>query len=257
MIGFLERWLVFRPVHHEIEWGNPPSEVRTEDVWLSLLQATRVHAWWCVPEKWSPADGAVLFSHGYSGNLSHCAEGVRRLVTLLGQAVLVYDYPGYGRSTGKPSEAACIASAEAALDFIIREKHVPPERVLLYGGSLGGAMAIDLAARQPYRALLLVSAFTSIPDMARKRYPWFPIGRFIRNRFDNLAKIGRCPGRVFIAHGTADGFVPFSMAEQLFDAAREPKRFFPMLGHDHRHRPGPDFYNEVQRFLADHPGKIA
>jgi fermentation-respiration switch protein FrsA (DUF1100 family) len=182
---------------------------------------------------------------------------VRRLVTLLGQAVLVYDYPGYGRSTGKPSEAACIASAEAALDCLIREKHVPPEMVILYGGSLGGAMAIDLAVRQPYRALLLVSAFTSIPAMARKQYPWFPIGRFIRNRFDNLARISRCPGRVFIAHGTADGFVPFWMGEQLFAAAREPKRFFPMVGYDHRHRPGPDFYNEVQRFLAEISGKAA
>jgi fermentation-respiration switch protein FrsA (DUF1100 family) len=87
--------------------------------------------------------------------------------------------------------------------------------------------------------------------MAGREYPWLPVRRFIRNRFDNLARIGRCPGRVFIAHGTADSYVPFSMGEQLYATAREPKRFFPMVGHEHHHSPGPDFYAELQRFLDE------
>src|SRR2546423_1463588 len=122
MIGFLERKLLFHPASHVREWADPPAELRTEDVWFSLPGGVRVHGWWCVRERWTPAGGAVLYSHGYAGNLSRCGEGVRRLVTLLGQAVLVYDYPGYGRSTGKPSEPGCVASAEAALDWLVSKQ---------------------------------------------------------------------------------------------------------------------------------------
>jgi hypothetical protein len=110
-------------------------------------------------------------------------------------------------------------------------------------------VSVDLATRRDYRALVLVSPFTSVSDMATKQYPWLPARRFIRNRFDNLAKIGRCAGRVFLAHGTADRFVPYWMGEKLFAAAPEPKRLFPMAGHDHHHTPGADFYQELQRFL--------
>jgi fermentation-respiration switch protein FrsA (DUF1100 family) len=249
MFGAIERRLIFRPASQAQAWTEAPPELHARDVWLSLPGGVLAHAWWCEPEGWQPATGAVLYCHGNAGNLSQRAESVRRWITLLGQAALIFDYPGYGRSTGKPSEPGCYAAGEAGLDWIARERGVSAERIILFGGSLGGGIAIELATRRPYRVLVVVSAFTSVPDMARKQYPWLPVGRFIRNRFDNLAKMPRCPGRVFIAHGTADRYVPFSMGEKLFAAAREPKRFFPMTGYEHHHSPGPDFYAEMQRFL--------
>jgi fermentation-respiration switch protein FrsA (DUF1100 family) len=252
MIGLIERRLLFRPQTQAESWSDPPPELRARDVWFELPGKVRAHAWWCEPKGWSPDHGATHYSHGNAGNLSQRAESVRRWMTLMRQAVLIYDYPGYGRSSGKPSEAGCYTVGETAFNWIVGDRGVSPGRVLFYGGSLGGAIAIELATRQPYRALILVSAFTSVPDMAKKQYPWLPVRPFIRNRFENLAKIPRCPGRVFIAHGTADRYVPYRMGEQLFAAAPEPKRFFPMVDHDHYHSPGPEFYTELVTFLEQY-----
>ena len=127
---------------------------------------------------------------------------------------------------------------------------MPPERVLLYGGSLGCAVATDLACRRPRRGLVLVSPFTSIPDMAQKQFPWLPGRWLVRQRFDSLAKIGCCRVPVFIAHGTADRLIPFAQGERLYQAANEPKCFFPMPGYDHNHTPGSDFYDALRDFLA-------
>jgi uncharacterized protein len=247
----LERWLVFRPTSYTDQWLDPPAAIRAEDLWLSLEGGVKIHAWWCPPAGWEPSHGALLYAHGNAGNLSHRAEGVRRWQERFAYAVLIFDYPGYGRSTGKPSETGCYAAADAVYDWLLREKDVPAEQIVLYGGSLGGGVAIDLAVRRPYRALVLVNTFTSIPDMAARLYPWLPARRFIRNRFENRAKIGKTAGRVFIAHGTADRMIPFSMGEELYAAAPEPKRFFPLEGFDHNNAPGPDFYVAMKDFLAE------
>jgi fermentation-respiration switch protein FrsA (DUF1100 family) len=244
----VENRFLFRPLKAADDWEPPPPGLSPSDVELTSADGTRVHAWWVAPEGWAPGQGAVLYCHGNAGNLSHRGEGLRRWRDALGQAVLIFDYPGYGRSGGRPSEAGCYAAADAAYDYLTQ--HVPPRRVLLYGGSLGGAVATDVAVRRPHRALVLVSAFTSFPDMAKTVYPWLPAHWLMRNRLDNLAKIGRVGGPVFLAHGTADRVVPFAQGERLFAAAGEPKEFFPLHGYDHNHSPGPDFYAAVRDFLA-------
>src|SRR4051812_4209202 len=131
-----------------------------EDVNLQTPTGTRIHAWWCPPPHWERSQGAVLYCHGNAGNLSHRVEGVLRWHEQLKTAVLLFDYPGYGRSGGKPSEAGCYASTDTAYAYLTEKLQLSPERVLLYGGSLGGGVAIDLAVRRPHRALVLVSAFT-------------------------------------------------------------------------------------------------
>jgi len=249
MWNFLEAKLIFFPTRAEEEWLAPPNE-RVQEVELTASAGSRINTWWCPTKEWEPAHGATLYCHGNAGNLSHRANSITRWQQQMGQAVLIFDYPGYGKSTGKPSELGCYSAAAAAHDWLTQMQRVPAERVLLYGGSLGGAVAIELASRGPYRALVLVSTFTSIPDMAREHYPLLPVRWLIRNRFENLAKIGKCRKPLFIAHGTADSLIPFAHGERLFAAASEPKLFFPMQGYDHNHAPGPEFYRALSEFLA-------
>jgi len=109
----LERWLIFRP-SPAADWVDPPPGLHAEDVWLAPAGGDRVHAWWCPPEGWEPSRGAVLYAHGNAGNLSHRGESVRRWQERVGSGVLIFDYPGYGKSTGRPSEAGCYATADAA-----------------------------------------------------------------------------------------------------------------------------------------------
>jgi uncharacterized protein len=249
MFQALERRLVFRTVTHSQYWKEAPAALRAEDVWLPLGKGETIHGWWCPPPNWTPFHGAVLYCSGYKGNVSQRDVGIAGWQEHLGQGVLAFDYPGYGRSTGKPSEAACYAAADAACDWLAREKGVAPQDVLFYGTSLGGGVAIELATRRPYRALVLLATFTSLPDAAAWRHPWLPVRWLLRSRFDNLAKIGRTPGRIFLAHGAADRSIPFGMAERLFAAAREPKHLLPLPGHEHHHLPGPEFYAELATFL--------
>lgn len=245
----LENWLLYYPVRATQDW-QPPPNARVQDLFLETADGVRIHAWWCPTPDWQPEQGAMLYCHGNAGNLSHRAGTIARWQQHLEMAVLIFDYPGYGQSEGSPSEAGCYAAAEAAYDWLTQTQHVPPERILLYGGSLGGGVAVELAHRRPHRALVLVSAFTSIPDMAQQLYPWLPARWLVRNRFENLAKIGQCTQPAFIAHGSADGLVPYAQGERLFAAASEPKQFFCLEGCGHNDAPTADFYAACRAFLA-------
>ncbi len=129
------------------------------------------------------------------------------------------DYPGFGRSEGSPSEANCFAAADAGYEWLTQTMAVPAKRILLYGGSLGGAVAVDLASRREHRALILVDTFASIPEMAHYLFPYFPVTRLVRNRFDSLSKIGKCKMPIFQVHRVGDPVVPYFQGKRLYDAA--------------------------------------
>ena len=137
---------------------------------------------------------------------------------------------------------------------------MPEQRIILMGGSLGCAIATELAVHHPARALVLTAPFTSVPDMAQKTFPWLPARWLVRNRMDNLRKIREVTCPVLIAHGTADTLIPFSQGERVFEAANQPKRFFPMPGHDHDELPSPAGFAALRDFLRKpnqrHPGSI-
>ncbi len=251
----LENRLVYRPVTAIEDWQPPPFSP-VEDVRLTLPDGVTVHAWWCPREG---TDGALLYCHGNAGNLSHRGRVLQELQRLLDVSVMIFDYPGYGKSQGRPTESGCYAAADAAYDWLTQK--VRPERILVYGSSLGGGVAVDLASRRQHRALVLDKTFTSMPDVAQQIYPWLPVRWLMHNRFDNLAKIGKCHRPVFIGHGTADDLIPFLLGERLFAAANEPKRFFRMEGCGHND-PVPrqyfdalrDFLHEVELTQTTHPG---
>jgi fermentation-respiration switch protein FrsA (DUF1100 family) len=245
----LENKLLYHPISAAEEWLAPPNN-RVQDVQLHAADGTAIHAWWCPVDEAAPARDTLLYCHGNAGNLSHRTDLVARWQKQLGVSVLIFDYPGYGKSGGNVSEAGCYAAADAAYDWLIQQQQISPECILLYGGSLGAAVAVDLASRRPIQGLILVGPFASIPIMAQKQFPWLPARWLVRNRFDNLAKIGKCGTPIFIAHGTADRLVPFTQGMQVFDSAGEPKQFFILEGHDHNDPPGPEFYAAVRTFLS-------
>jgi fermentation-respiration switch protein FrsA (DUF1100 family) len=242
----LENRLVYHPTTANQDWEPPPFGP-VEDVYLRLADGTAIHAWWC-PHPGAP--GALLYCPGNGGNLSHRGHVLHALQQALGQSVMIFDYPGYGRSEGRPTEQGCYGAADAAYEWLTQVPRVPGDSIVIYGSSLGGGVAVDLASRRPHRALVLDKTFTSVPDVAQRRFPWLPVRWLMRNRFDSLAKIGKCRQPVFIAHGTTDNLVPFVLGERLYAAANAPKQFFPMDACGHNDHPPAELFVALRQFLA-------
>ncbi len=251
MLLFFENWLVYRPTSAERGWVPKPSGFNIDDVPLTTADGTRIHAWWCAAPE---SKHAVLYCHGNAGNLSHRGGSIVKLSKLLDASVLIIDYPGYGKSEGIPSEQGCYQAADAAYHWLNEEKGIAPKNILLYGASLGGGVVTDLASRKDHRALILVKTFTSLPGAASDIYWWLPVPKraLMKNQFDSMSKIRSCQRPVFIAHGTADRFIPHHHGEKLAQAANEPKRFLSIAGADHNDPLSEDFFIELNRFLAHH-----
>lgn len=176
-----------------------------------------LHAWW-VPA--AEQRGAVLISHGNAGNVADRLHLVRAFHEL-GLSVYLYDYRGFGRSEGRPSEQGTYLDAEAAYDDLVRELGLAPERLVLYGESLGGAVSIELARRRPAAALIVEASFTSLPDVGARAYPFLPVRLLARHRYDSISKVGELALPLLVVHSPEDEIVPFEQAERLRAAAAE------------------------------------
>lgn len=182
---------------------------------------------WFVPAP--AATGTVLFFHGNAGNISHRMEYLS-MFHGLGYNTFIFDYRGYGNSSGAPSEQGTYQDAQAAWRYLTEERSIPPGRIILFGESLGGAIAAWLAAREKPGLLVLASAFTSVPDIAAKLYPFLPVrllSRFEYNTLESLKSV-TCP--VFVAHSPDDEIVPFAQGQALYEAAPGPKQFLELQG---------------------------
>ncbi|HSC22356.1 MAG TPA: alpha/beta fold hydrolase [Casimicrobiaceae bacterium] len=251
-----ERELTFRVVPGEASWfSGLPQGVREMDIPIAAEDgpAQRIHAWW-----W-PADDAaapaVLYLHGSRWNLTGQLFRIRQLHEF-GFAVLAVDYRGFGKSEGGvPSERSVYEDARAAWrEFAAL---VPdPRRRILYGHSLGGAVAVDLAAwldrhagdDEPARGLVVESSFTTLADVARAMsYDWLPVEWILSQKFDSLGKIGEVRMPVLFVHGAADRFIPARFSQALYDAARTRKRLLLVDGatHNNSMRVAPDAYRDA------------
>ena len=190
----------------------------------------RLHGWW-VPARATPL-AHVLFVHGNAGNIADRAPHAELLADA-GFDVLVFDPRGYGRSSGRPSERGTYVDARAALAELLRRPGVRAERVILFGESLGGAIALDLALSAPAAGLILQSTFTSVRDMARVHYPLIPRAA-VPDAYPSLRRIGGLRAPLLCLHGDRDEVVPVLYGEALFDAAPEPKELhvFPGVAHN-------------------------
>ncbi len=175
----------------------------------------------------------VLYFYG-NGDCMNESMGEFKMLRELGANVMMADYTGYGMSGGRPSEKGLYQTADAAYDYLVQTKHTPPNRLIIMGRSIGGAVATDLASRRPAQGLITFSAFTSLPNVAGASYPFLPVASLIRYRFDNESKIPRVAYPILIAHGQKDTLVPFSMSERLAKAAKShvTRLTLPKSGHD-------------------------
>jgi fermentation-respiration switch protein FrsA (DUF1100 family) len=214
-------------------------------VFLRAPDGNKIHARWFRNPK---GTGAVIYCPGNAGNLEHRGELVTELAAHLGKSVLIFDYPGYGQSKGQPSEAGCYTAADAAYDWLIRTEGIPAPEIVIYGESLGGGVAVDLASREPHRALVLVRTFTSVPDVADAQMS-VPIGWMLSNRFNSLEKIKKCERPIFIAYADKDRLIPVPQAHQLRAASHSRAELFNLSGLGHNDPPGPDFYVALRKFL--------
>jgi uncharacterized protein len=243
----LENWLVYRPSGPE-DWQVKPSE-EVEDVELTSADGVHLHGWW-YPQP--AAATALVYFHGNAGNLSWRGPAMVTVRRQLNASVLMVDYPGYGKSQGHPTEAGCYAAADAAYAWLTTSQRIPGDQVLIFGASLGGGVAVDLASRKPHRALILVKTFTSMPDVGQQLYPFMPVRWLMRNRFESLAKLDHCKRPIFIAHGDADQVIPFAHGQRLYAAAPGPKHFLTLPGADHNDPLPIAFYEELKAFLAQY-----
>jgi len=247
ILMFFEESFIFFPTRHpDGNWR--PVGLDFRDAEFQAADGTRLHGWY-VPHENPRA--VVLFCHGNAGNLSHRAPMLQTLHDQVGVSVLIFDYRGYGRSEGKPDESGVLADGRAARAWLAKEAGIPETEIVLMGRSLGGAVAVDLAAADGARALVLESTFSSMPDVAAHHYPWFPVRYLMRTRLDSAAKIAGYRGPLLQSHGAADTIVPIEFGRRLFAAAEasRPKEFVVFGGLDHNDPQPPAYYDKLIAFL--------
>lgn len=200
--------------------------LKFEDVSF-LTEDGKILSGWFIPAK--EPKGVMLFCHGNAGNISHRLDSIM-LFNQLGLSTFIFDYRGYGRSQGKITEIGTYDDAEAAWRYLVKIKEVAPNEIIIFGRSLGGAVASKLARNHKPKGLILESTFTSIPDIAADIYSLLPVRlltRFTYPTVENVRDI-KCP--VLIVHSRDDDIIPFKHGRLIFDAAPEPKEFMEIKG---------------------------
>jgi fermentation-respiration switch protein FrsA (DUF1100 family) len=231
--GAWENKIIFHPYKYpEGIWNPEAYGLQVEDVYFQSGDGVKLHGWF-VKGASAPKDGAtLLWFHGNAGNLSHRLEHIL-LLRKLGLDIFIFDYRGYGKSEGQPDELGIYRDSLAAYRVLVDARNVRPESLFLYGQSLGGACAIEVALQCPAGGLILEATFTSTEEMAGLMFPFLPVKFLVRSKFNSIDKIPLVAMPKLFVHGTQDSIVPFSMGRKLFDAAREPKEFLKIPNADH------------------------
>ena len=200
--------------------------LKYDDVYFETDDGLRLNAWFI------PAEiprGTLLFCHGNAGNLSHRVE-IIEIFNKLNLNVFIFDYRGYGRSLGSPSEQGLYRDAQAAYQYLLSRNDIDKDKIVIYGKSIGANVAINLASKVSAACLISESGFTSAYDMGKKLFPYLPIKWIITTKFDAIEKIKRINIPKLIIHSQNDEIVPFKLGEKLFEAALQPKEFYQMRG---------------------------
>lgn len=229
--------------------GNwAPTDFEFEDVWFESEDGTRINGWF-LPHP-TPRFH-ILVCHGNAENVATVSSSwVSRLSRELAANVFVFDYRGFGRSQGTPTEPLVIADALAARNWLCQRLQVTPDKIVYFGSSLGGGVAVAAAADQPCQALILDRTFDQITRAAAIRYPFIPVSWLMRNRFDSLARIQQCPMPTFVSHFADDEVIAWSQGRRLFDASpAKEKEFYTMPGGHHLQALPDDYWLTLRQFM--------
>ncbi len=219
-----------------------------EEVAFAAADGVRLSGWF-VPAA-GPRRGTLLFCHGNTGNISDPVESLA-MYRSLGLDVLAFDYRGYGRSEGRPSEGGTYLDAEAAWRHLVEDRGVPSGSIVVLGRSLGGAIAAHLAAAHRPRALVVESAFCSAPDLCAQKVPWLPVRRLVRFDYATERYVGSVSCPVLVIHSPDDRLIPYGNGLRIFYAAPGPKQFLAIRGGHARgwFQSGERYVRGLARFL--------
>jgi fermentation-respiration switch protein FrsA (DUF1100 family) len=222
---WIESHAVFYPSVH-IQATPAAVGVPYEEVTIPTVDGIRLNAWFVRSSTVSRA--VVIYCHGNGGNIGDRIDWMKAFYDM-GLNVLLFDYRGYGRSTGRPTEEGVYQDAVTVYDYLVRRPDVDRSLIAAYGESLGGAVAVDMAVKRPLAGLVIDGSFTSAQDMADLLYPGLPTW-FMTCRFDSVTKVRRLTIPKLFFHNRDDTIIPFAVGKRLFDAAAEPKLLVPLPG---------------------------
>ena len=221
-----------------------------EDVYIETTDEVTLHGWYIS----GPTSQLLLFFHGNAGNISHRLDSIQQFLSL-GFSVLIIDYRGYGQSSGRTTEPGIYLDAEAVWRHLTEDRGIAPGDIVVFGRSLGASVASRLAAQEMPRALIIESAFTSVPEVAQELYPWLPARWLSRLRHatrDHVRNV-RCP--VLVIHSRDDDIIPFHHGEAIFAAANEPRSLLVIRGthNDAFIRDAANYVQGLRAFLDEIP----
>ncbi|KPK99221.1 MAG: hypothetical protein AMJ95_00295 [Omnitrophica WOR_2 bacterium SM23_72] len=223
-IKYIESKAVFFP-QKQIEFFPSDANLAFEDVLFNTPDGLKLNGWFIAQPG---ASYTLLLFHGNAGNIGHRLDKLLALRPT-GANIFIIDYRGFGKSEGRISEKGLYLDAQAAYDYLVEIRKIPPAQIILYGESLGTAVAIDLAAKAGVRAIIVEGAFSKGRDMACRMYPFIPSFLF-SDSYNSLKKIARIDVPKLFIHSRDDEIVPFKLARKLYEASRQPKEFAEISG---------------------------
>lgn len=239
-------------VYHPDPWNDQDWKTRSglplEDVWFQSSDGTKLFGWYV---ERAATSAVVLWCHGNAGNIINRLENLRELYRL-GLSVFLFDYRGYGRSQGSPSEEGLYEDALGAYDYLTRIRLIRPERIVLFGRSLGAAVAAEVASHKPAAGLILESPFPSIEAVAKYHYGGLPVHWLLGAEFRLIDRLPQLSLPKLVVHGDRDEVVPLELGRQVFEAAKPPKSFYVIKGADHNntyHVGGEPYFHRFAEFV--------
>lgn len=242
---FLENSLIYpAPRYPAGDWEA--THLPHEDVYFESADGTKLHGWFV--EHPQPR-AVVLYCHGNGEHVAYNDQLLAMLRDRLRVSIFAFDYRGYGRSEGQPFEIGILEDGEAAQAWLAQRTGLKQDQIVLMGRSIGGGVAVHLAAKNGARGLILESTFSTLPDAAAGQFPWIPVQWLMRNRYDSLTKIKDYHGPLVCSHGESDTLIPMSLGRKLFDAANDPKEWYCVAGGDHNCLQPGEYYERLDAFV--------
>jgi hypothetical protein len=248
-MSLLDQLFIFFPDSWKDQDWAARSGLPLEDVWFPAADGTKLFGWYVEA---SATSAVLLWCHGNAGNIIHRLENLRELYQI-GLSVFLFDYRGYGKSQGRPSEEGLYQDAFGAYDYLTRTRNIRPERLILFGRSLGACVAGELAVHNPAAGLILESCFPSVEAVAKFHYYSLPVHWLLEAKFNLLDRLAQLSLPKLFIHGDQDDIIPLELGKRVFDTAKPPKELYVVKGADHNNVPfvgGRPYFKKLADFIA-------